>query len=316
MKRRHALTLATVTALIACGCDLRKAARFAPDDRVLAVTASTNQVALGQTVRIEARLRAEPSDQCRWPMAGAPPALVQRETRESTRSVGGRSFRSRTIELLALRPGRYELWTGTVVRTSANGTQTHVELPAQFLEVIATLEPQPPPAIRDIAGVLRWPDPRWKKLAAAVAAVVLIAGAVAWWIRGRAGRRVEPPPAPRLPPHEKALRALAALRARGWPDEREVEAFYVELSAIVRTYLEEALNLRAPEQTTEEFIRTASASRALNPEQQQRVIQFLEQSDLVKFARYQPLQSDMENALAAAHRLIEDTRPRPPPPPP
>ncbi|MCZ7592481.1 MAG: hypothetical protein M5U15_10150 [Kiritimatiellae bacterium] len=67
--------------------------------------------------------------------------------------------------------------------------------------------------------------------------------------------------------------------------------------------------MRASEQTTEEFIRAATTSRLLQLEHQQLVIAFLEQSDLVKFARHQPAQTDMEAALAAAERLVLETRP-------
>ena len=36
--------------------------------------------------------------------------------------------------------------------------------------------------------------------------------------------------------------------------EEEIEAFFVEISAIIRRYLEDRFELRAPELTTEEFL--------------------------------------------------------------
>ena len=73
----------------------------------------------------------------------------------------------------------------------------------------------------------------------------------------------------------------------------------MELSAIARRYLEARFQLHAPEQTTEEFLRDAASAGKLSPAHQQLVTDFLEQSDLVKFARYQPGQPDMRAAYDA-----------------
>lgn len=81
------------------------------------------------------------------------------------------------------------------------------------------------------------------------------------------------------------------------------------MSGIVRHYLEDRFGLRAPERTTEEFIRDALASRALSAAHRELVAGFLEQSDLVKFARHAPGQADMRNALDSAERLVRETMP-------
>jgi hypothetical protein len=144
---------------------------------------------------------------------------------------------------------------------------------------------------------------------AVVAALALAAALIALALRRR---KPKEPPAPEIPAHERALRAIRALRARGIPGAEGIEPYYVELSDVVRRYLEDAFELRAPEQTTEEFIRAASSSRKLALEHQQLVIAFLEQSDLVKFARHVPAPSDIESAIAAAERLVIETMPRSP----
>ena len=121
----------------------------------------------------------------------------------------------------------------------------------------------------------------------------------------------KPPPPP--PAHEWALAALSLLRAKPYIAERKFEPFYVELSAIVRRYLERRFGLHAPERTTDEFIREAVSSRLLTGDQQQWVGAFLEQSDLVKFARHEPASADMESACAAAEQLVRETAGRPAP---
>ena len=119
-----------------------------------------------------------------------------------------------------------------------------------------------------------------------------------------------------MPPHRLALDALADLRAKGWIEALQIEPFYVALSGIVRRYLEGRFGLRAPERTTEEFIRDALSSKKLSDAHRDLVAGFLEQSDLVKFARHAPGPSDMHNALDSAERLVRETMPAAPAPPP
>ena len=114
------------------------------------------------------------------------------------------------------------------------------------------------------------------------------------------------------------MNALADLRAKGWIEALKIEPFYVALSGIVRRYLEGRFGLRAPERTTEEFIRDALTSKKLSDAHRDLVAGFLEQSDLVKFARHAPGPADMRNALESAERLVRETMsvvPEPPKPP-
>ena len=72
--------------------------------------------------------------------------------------------------------------------------------------------------------------------------------------------------------------------------------------------------LRAPERTTEEFIRDALSSKKLTDAHRDLVAGYLEQSDLVKFARHAPGPTDMHNALDSAERLVRETMPVEAPP--
>ncbi len=88
-------------------------------------------------------------------------------------------------------------------------------------------------------------------------------------------------------------------------DQQAIEPFYVRLSSILRQYIEWRFKLRAPEQTTEEFL--ALASGGLIVTHRDLLSTFLHQCDLVKFARHQPDRSDMQNAFDSAVAFIEQT---------
>ena len=198
-----------------------------------------------------------------------------------------------------------------LVWTRADGTTTQAPLPFIAFKVQGTLTSTNADLreMRDIHGLASWPDrfPRWL-LALLIAAVVV--GLGAWLLRlYLAHARKVAANAPPIPPHEIALAALQALLARGLIEQNQIEIFYVELSGIARHYLEARFLLHAPEQTTEEFLRDVASVGQLSPAHQQLVADFLEQSDLVKFARYQPNQNSMHAAYAAAEKLVRETIP-------
>lgn len=137
------------------------------------------------------------------------------------------------------------------------------------------------------------------------AAAVLGAGALASLalLIARARRRRA-----RASAFDVAIGRLAALEAGGFPRAEAADAWYVALSDVVRRYIEDRFALRAPELTTEEFIREAGRSPDLNPAHRALLREFLERCDRVKFAAYRPGESESREALGAARRFLEETR--------
>jgi hypothetical protein len=300
------LPLLLTTALLAAACSRSSGPALSESDPIRAHL-STNRTLMGEPFTARLAVRVPEGATVSWPAVGAPPAIQVRNSTETASS----GTRTRTWELLALRTGAFLVWTGEVRWVDREGRETAMPLPALQIEVTGSLS-ENDLEFRDVTGLQHWPERTalrvlkmlgWVSLAAALLAAVM------WAMRRR---KTASPPAPPLPAHVRALAAIRQLRDRGWPDDSGIEAFYVELSAIVRRYLEEAFALHAPEQTTEEFIRAATSSRSLTLDHQQLVAAFLEQSDLVKFARHRPAQTDMEAALAAAERLVRETQPAPP----
>lgn len=87
-----------------------------------------------------------------------------------------------------------------------------------------------------------------------------------------------------------------------------VEQFFVEISSIVRRYLEDRFELKAPELTTEEFLLRASDHREVSREHQNLLREFLRQADLVKFAHAQPTDAEARRSSTLAQRFLEETR--------
>jgi len=164
--------------------------------------------------------------------------------------------------------------------------------------------------IRDIKPPEEVPfDWRPYGIAAAAVAGVAALGAGFFYLlnRPRRGHVVPPRPA-----HEVALAALNRLRTRRFIEEGRFEPYYIELSAIVRGYLEQRFRVRAPEMTTEEFLGAAAGDGRLTTQQRRLLAEFLSQADLVKFARHLPTLKDSEAAYDAARRFVEETKPSAP----
>lgn len=144
-----------------------------------------------------------------------------------------------------------------------------------------------------------------------VIAVVLVLAALFFLWRKRPQREAEQILEPVEAPDLKALRLLRQLQENA--DALEAEAFTVEVSSILRHYLEEALRLPAPEQTSEEFLQDLRGQSWLTPELQQNLEDFMHLADLVKFAR-QVLKHDQRiRLLGSARQVIDATRPQPEP---
>lgn len=110
---------------------------------------------------------------------------------------------------------------------------------------------------------------------------------------------------PVVPPHVRALRSLEdALGQIG-----DARTFCIMVSDTIRFYLEERFAFRAPERTTEEFLYELQATNLLTDAQKLSLGDFLERCDLVKFARYEPVETELRDLHASAVRLVEETKP-------
>jgi len=158
--------------------------------------------------------------------------------------------------------------------------------------------------IRDIKPPLQitngWEFVWWAL--AVVAALAILRVLWLYWQKRRSQIFAEP----LIPSHVRAKQALAqALEIIGRP-----KPFCILVSDTVRFYLEERFDFRAPERTTEEFLRELSATDLLMPEQKESLGNFLESCDLVKFAKYEPGENELRELHASAMRLVEETEPK------
>lgn len=153
----------------------------------------------------------------------------------------------------------------------------------------------------DIPSQLSW---LWITLTV-LALVVLIALVVVWYLRKpkkQAVIEVNP-----LTAWEKAYARLDNLKLKKLIERPSLKPFYIELSDIIRHYLEERFSLKAPEMTTEEFLESLRTMPVLNEVQKQMLEEFLRTCDMVKFAKHQPSVQEAEKSFELIKALIGQT---------
>jgi hypothetical protein len=108
-----------------------------------------------------------------------------------------------------------------------------------------------------------------------------------------------------MSPRERALFELAELMAKDLVGHNRVKDFYFALTMIVRLYIERAHSIRAPEQTTEEFLAAVSRDSRFSRDVVQRLRDFMQAADLVKYAGFKPDAASVGSALTTAKTYIE-----------
>jgi hypothetical protein len=268
---------------------------------------STNTIHVGDRVTLTLTVDHADDERLVMPSLNREPFIVVWDTQtKPSEATDGRKTTTAQIAFSSFIIGEHRIATNALILLGPESRETSLPFPELTINVTSILT-NPPPSLADIKPPVDLPGFRWLRIVWMILAIAALAIIAALLIRYFMRRQKAPPTIKVIPPHEIALTALNALRHRGFIERGEAEPFYVELSAIIRIYLEDRFNLRAPEQTTEEFIRTSSQSNVLSLEHRQLTQDFLEQSDLVKFARFEPSSEDMIRAWDAGAKLVRET---------
>jgi len=112
---------------------------------------------------------------------------------------------------------------------------------------------------------------------------------------------------PERPAHEIAFTALDRLRESTLLAEGKIKDYYIELSEIVRLYLQKRYFKPILEMTTTET-KAALAAEKIADTASIKISTLLDECDLVKFAKYLPDESEHENSLQLAYDIVNLTK--------
>ena len=127
------------------------------------------------------------------------------------------------------------------------------------------------------------PPLSWRLVRIAALILLAVAAVVAavWWMVRKILQKIREH---RMSPIERAMLELDRLLKKGLPGRGRYKDFYVELTMVVRRYIQRRHAVRAPNLTTDEFLRAAAENPAFTREALAELKHFLESADMVKFA--------------------------------
>ncbi len=139
----------------------------------------------------------------------------------------------------------------------------------------------------------------------AIAAILIIIGIILFTLR-----RYKKIKAIILPSWAVALNDLHDLRNNIKSGNIALDTGFISLTDIVRGYLEKRFKLPASKQTTEEFLNGINQKDGPLPGVQRPFLkEFMQASELVKFAKLPPDENILIQAVSKAETLVNETRP-------
>lgn len=104
---------------------------------------------------------------------------------------------------------------------------------------------------------------------------------------------------------ERAVKRLTRLRAD--VESADPYPFSIEVSEVLRRFVEECHGLAATKQTTREFLDSVQGRSLFSEAQITSLARFLELSDMIKFARVQATTDDCRELLTTAEATVRDS---------
>ena len=222
---------------------------------------------------------------------------------------GDRIRSGAVLTLTAFELGALEI-PGIDVRVVGPGDASETLSTDRFGIEVVTVDGEEGGDIRDIRGPLWIPVSvvrvsLWVLLA-------LAAMAAAFWVgrRRRRGATVETatPGQPPRPAHEIALEALDRIEASPMLERGQVKEYHIEVSETLRTYVEARFRVPALEMTTREVVGGLRREGA-SPDFVEGLGRFLDQCDMVKFAKVRPAPNASRAVLVLGRDLVEGSIP-------
>jgi hypothetical protein len=216
------------------------------------------------------------------------------------------------INLALFAPGGFPVNPSSLLLFGPEGDSLQVAFAPESVQVASVLdslaEAQGPSGYK---GLIKPPGrvPFWAWIL--VALVLLGAGFLFWYLRRPRTLVVASAPAA-LPPWETAKAALDRLAAKGYHLQGEPRLFAIELSEIVRRYLQGRYGFVALEQTTSEVKFSLKHIEITDP-QREGLLETLTACDLAKYAKFHWPAPELTRALTGARTFVDQTTPLPEP---
>ncbi len=234
--------------------------------------------------------------------------VVERGKIDTIKQADGVMYKQRII-LTGFDSGMYKVPSFPFVYNAKQGGNIYVAGSDSFELMVQTVAVDTTQGFKGIKGII-YVKSSWKDyiglIIGAVIFICLMVFVILYFIKNRKIKMAKRGPVESL--QDYALRLLATLDAKQLWQKKQVKEYYVELTDILRNYIELRFETKALELTTEELLEKARVLKELQP-YYELLSQILQTADLAKFAKFQPVQEEHIDIMDKAKTFINSSRP-------
>lgn len=136
---------------------------------------------------------------------------------------------------------------------------------------------------------------------------LILAAVIAFLVGKTPEKKPDAPTIHKVPPHILAIDRLNQLKSEQLWQSGAFKAYHIQISDIIREYIENRFQIPVKESTTDEIKHLLKRAR-MQKQMRAEIIESLRISDLVKFAKATPLPEENEHCMDIAFQLIEQTQ--------
>jgi hypothetical protein len=191
-----------------------------------------------------------------------------------------------------------------------NSGIAYTEQTDSFYLLVQTVPVDTTKGFMGIKGIMKvkstWLDYIWY-IVGGIVFLVLLVFVILYFLNNRKNTAGKPK-GPSETLQEYTLRLLAELQAKQLWQKKQVKAYYVELTDIVRNYIEDRFRAQAMELTTDELLSQVQTHKDLM-QYYTLIAVILHTADLAKFAKAEPLPEEHIDAMDKARLFVQTTMP-------
>ncbi len=274
------------------------------------VSLDTTTIRIGEQTLFHITATVEPQQTLQWPVIadtlGRHIQVVRQEAADTVQTPNGLWQITRSWRITAFDSG-YHVIPPMPFSFGQQSTQSE-----PLLLEVQTLPVDTSAPIKPIQEIWKVPLSLREVLPWILATLVLLAAAIVIYLYIKKRKKQPgqtPPQIPALPAHNEALTRLKELEKKQLWQNGQTNKYYIELTAIIRHYIERAFNVESEELTTSQTLDQLQGSiddRALD-----QLERLLKLADLVKFARLRPAREENTQSATWARSFVEQTKPKP-----
>ena len=276
----------------------------------IGVQVDSNEYLIGDQVHLVLEVKAEPMSRIMFPHFSDTLASFEILDQGIVEvfAEDGRQIQRQRMILTAFDSGAYVIPAFKFLSLTAGGVDTLHSRPIPILMSNLPVDLQ-----ADIKAIKQPMDAPfhiidiWEWLLAAYLLLLAISLLV-YWLERRGGKEQQVKPIQINTPYEIAMNRLRELEEQKLWQSGKIKLYYIQLTEIVREYIESRFGIMAMESTTAELINDFQQV-LIETETKKELKGLLELSDFVKFAKAQPVSSEHEASLKQAYSFLRSTRP-------